>query len=244
MQETLLEAHRPNPARRLLLLAALFLISAIGAIAIDFPLSRFFYRNLRWGPNSPADASSLSWQRDLDWGVQFAELFGHAAGAALIALAIYQLDPAGRWRIPRILTAAYVSGLAANLLKSLVVRSRPHSFRIGELDSGILETFGNWLPMGGVKSGGQSMPSGHTALAAGLAAGLVWAYPRGRWLFCTLAALVACQRIASGAHWLSDTLMGAALGCLVSTVCLYLGPLPRRFAGWEANWRGKLREVQ
>ena len=57
--------------------------------------------------------------------------------------------------------------------------------------------------------------------AAGLAAALAWKYPRGRWLFATLAMLGVMQRVATLAHYPSDALLGAALG--VAGAALFLG---------------------
>ena len=72
--------------------------------------------------------------------------------------------------------------------------------------------------MGGLKSALDtdlhSFPSGHTATAVGLAISLD-ADPRGRWLFAVFAALASLQRMTAGAHYLSDSLFGAALACLV-----------------------------
>ncbi|MCE9527851.1 MAG: phosphatase PAP2 family protein, partial [Planctomycetales bacterium] len=45
--------------------------------------------------------------------------------------------------------------------------------------------------------------------------GLAYLYPRGRWLFAILAALVGLQRMHSLNHYLSDVLAGAAIGTLV-----------------------------
>lgn len=61
-----------------------------------------------------------------------------------------------------------------------------------------------------------SMPSGHatTAFAAALAVGLV--HPRLRLPLMTLAALIAVSRVWLGVHYLSDVLVGAAIGLVTS----------------------------
>jgi membrane-associated phospholipid phosphatase len=63
-----------------------------------------------------------------------------------------------------------------------------------------------------------AMPSGHAAgaFAAAVAVGLV--HPRLRWPLLVLAALIALSRIWLGVHYLSDVLVGAALGTAVSLV--------------------------
>ncbi len=115
----------------------------------------------------------------------------------------------------------------------------PNSF---DFAGSVGSTFGAWLPLWSVGSTGQSLPSGHTGTAVGLAIALVWAYPRGRWLFPVLALLVACQRVQAGAHWLSDVLAGGVVGCLVALVCLDVGPIPRAFNRWEAVWKARDEE--
>jgi undecaprenyl-diphosphatase len=67
-----------------------------------------------------------------------------------------------------------------------------------------------------------SMPSGHatTAFAAAVAVGIV--HPRLRWPLRVLAARIAISRGWLGVHYLSDVLVGAALGSVVS-LALWFG---------------------
>ena len=59
----------------------------------------------------------------------------------------------------------------------------------------------------------------------GLAIALAAIYPRGRWLFAAFALLACLQRIHALAHFPSDILAGAAIGCLVGALCAPGGPL-------------------
>ena len=61
-----------------------------------------------------------------------------------------------------------------------------------------------------------SMPSTHatSAFAAAVAVGIV--HPRLRWPLVALASLVAISRVWLGVHYLSDVLVGAALGTAVA----------------------------
>ena len=61
----------------------------------------------------------------------------------------------------------------------------------------------------------QSFPSAHTATAISFAIGMAWIFPRGRWLFFVCAALAAYQRVVFEAHWMSDVMVGAAMGTMV-----------------------------
>ena len=97
----------------------------------------------------------------------------------------------------------------------------------------VAESFSHWMPLLTNPSRLQSFPSSHVATAAGLAVVLIWCYPRGRWLFPLLCLLAACQRLVIGAHFLSDTFWGAALGVLVGTVCTDPQLLVRFFDRFE-----------
>jgi membrane-associated phospholipid phosphatase len=55
-------------------------------------------------------------------------------------------------------------------------------------------------------------PSGHTMLAFATAAALGMLWPRLRPLWYSIASIVAIERVAENAHWLSDVVAGAALG--------------------------------
>jgi membrane-associated phospholipid phosphatase len=163
------------------------------------------------------------------------EPFGNGLGVMFIGIAIFCLDPRRRWALPRILCCAYSAGLAANGLKLLVARWRPHSF---DFHGGVFNTFGDWFPMVSAGSVGQSFPSGHTTTAVALAAALVWLYPRGWRLFPALALLVGCQRIESGAHFTSDVLWGAALGSFIALAFLKIGKLPHWLDALEKRMKG------
>lgn len=59
-----------------------------------------------------------------------------------------------------------------------------------------------------------SMPSGHTLASF---AGLVMIgmlAPRGRWFFLPLAVIIGVSRVSVGAHWPTDVMLGALIGCV------------------------------
>jgi membrane-associated phospholipid phosphatase len=205
----------------LLLLLAL-LLSAGLALSVDLPVSRWCLQGI---------CPQL-----LQWLLQVAEPFGNGMGVLLIVVVAYQLDPARRWALPRVMACALLGGIAADAVKLLVVRVRPRDFDLLNVDNNVWTTFGGWFPLTSAGGAGQSFPSGHAATAVALALALSWLYPRGRRLFPLLALLVACQRINEGAHYLSDTLCGAAVGGLVALVFLKVGPVPRWFDRWEHRW--------
>jgi undecaprenyl-diphosphatase len=61
-----------------------------------------------------------------------------------------------------------------------------------------------------------SMPSGHAATAFAAAVAVVLIHPRLRWPLLGLAALVAISRVWLGVHYLSDVIVGGALGSAVA----------------------------
>ena len=201
--------HNANSGWLWLWVPLVFVIAGFAALTIDCQLGRWCVEK-----HCPA------WLENL---FSTMEPFGNGLGVAMIGISIFCLDPRRRWALPRVLGCAYLAGLAANGLKLLVARSRPHSF---DFHGGALNTFGEWFPMFSAGSVGQSFPSGHTTTAVALAAALVWLYPRGWLLFPTLAFLVGCHRIESGAHFPSDVFWGAALGSLIAIAFLKIGKLP------------------
>ena len=199
-------------------LTALALVAlGFASLSIDLPVARWFEA----GQAKVADKL-----------LQLSEVFGHGLGAVAILLTVAVLDPARRWALPRLVLASLGAGLVANGGKLLVARLRPHH---AELARGAGETFLGWLPLGGGRSYEQGCPSAHTATAVGLAIGLAWLYPRGRWWFATLAGLVALQRVEAGAHFLSDAVWGSALGVAIGAAAVQLpslGYLGNKLEAW------------
>src|SRR5581483_3284928 len=122
-------------------------------------------------------------------------------------------------RLYRLSLGLSVSGIVAVALytigKWIVGRGRPifngrmfnsHPFQLTMFKGG---------PMALVHSEpGLSFPSGHACVAFATAAALGDWFPAFRWLFLSIASLVAVERILEGAHYVSDTVAGAALGML------------------------------
>lgn len=193
-------------------LPLLLVAAAALALAIDCPLAQWCVDK-----NCPRFLRRLC---------AVSEPFGNGLGVMLIALGIYVLDPVRRGKLPRVLAMSLGAGMAANGFKLLVARVRPRHF---DFSGTLQDTFGRWLPLGAGGSARQSFPSAHAATAIGLAIALGWLYPRGRWLFAALALLVACQRMEGGNHYLSDTLVGAAVGWVVAMPFLYNAWLAAQF---------------
>ncbi len=101
----------------------------------------------------------------------------------------------------RIAEGAAAAGAAAGIVKVAVGRARPYQ---SPGDQDVMRPF----------SGNSAFPSGHTALAFGLAAAIDqetsarWV----PWVVYPLAGLVGWSRVRDGEHWSSDVVAGAALG--------------------------------
>jgi len=192
-------------------LGAVLLLCGCAALAIDLPVAQAVLAEKQ------GRAAAVHIPGDLRKAVNLCEAFAHGAGAALILLAVLVVDRGRRRRLPRMIAATTVAGLAGNLLKLLVHRTRPEA---SDLGGDVWQTFVGWLPMSGAGHAGQSFPSGHAATAAGLALALSWRWPHGRWLFACYAVLASAQRVLTGAHFVSDVLIGAGVGLLVGSLCI------------------------
>jgi undecaprenyl-diphosphatase len=127
-----------------------------------------------------------------------------AAAAILLGIGVRRTDPKLKQAGALGLIALAVSGLAVQTIKHLVGRPRPKL-----TDQGIV----NWGPS--LNSGYDSFPSGHTISAFAMAAVMTAVYPSGRWIWYSLAVLVAFTRVYIDAHFASDVLAGAVLGVLI-----------------------------
>lgn len=159
---------------------------------------------------------------DLKRIVTLSEIFAHGFGIALVGMAIWVFSSPHRKLIPRIVMCAIWPALGANLVKLLFARFRPIKY-FDELSQShfpgnIGDTFLGFMPAEQFNTGyvEQSFPSAHAATAWGLAIGMTWAFPKGRWLFFGIAILASIQRVTSFAHWSSDVLWGIAIAFLMA----------------------------
>ena len=215
----------PKTLNRLLLAACGLAVAGLGAFFVDLSVAQF--------------ASLGQLPGELNEILQLSEVFAHGWGVFFILLAVWILDQQRRPMMPRLLGTVLFPVLTIHLCKFLVVRARPRTFGVEgvlELPNSVWETFqASSLQISTMtESSLQSWPSGHTATAVGLAVGLSWLYPRGRWLFVALATMSALQRVAVNAHFLSDTCFAAALSLCAVQICHRDNRLTR--------WYGRLEQ--
>ena len=101
------------------------------------------------------------------------------------------------------------AGIIAKILKTVIGRARPIFFEALDM-TGFFPPSLDWAF--------NSMPSGHATVSF---AGLVMVgmlAPRYKVLTWTLAIVIGVSRIAIGAHWPSDVILGAFIGMVVADV--------------------------
>lgn len=114
-----------------------------------------------------------------------------------------------KWRACLLLLGATVLSGVNGVIKWIAGRARPFKTFTG--DSPLLTPF-QLHPFPDFSSKNLCFPSGHVSLAFATAAALSILLPRWRWWFYAGAVLVAAERVAENAHWLSDVVAAAALG--------------------------------
>lgn len=219
--ELSLAGSEQKPPRRMsadILIPGILLAAAVAVLPLDFVVGQWAVKG-----------GCPGFFREL---LEAIEPFGNGNGVVYVVLAVLALDWARRRSVVRMLATAFGAGLAADVVKLTVERTRPCAFGF---EGTIWDTFVRAFPLAGAGAGGQSFPSAHTATAVAFAAALAWQYPRGRLFFFSLAALVAVQRVTGGAHFVSDAFCGAVIGCVVATFTLQRGQLAAWFDCFEAK---------
>ena len=215
-----LPADVPRPALRPWSGFALMSLAGLSALAVDLPLSR-----------AMVEGQAL---RPLHYVLNSIEPFGQPPAVIAVALAVLTCGGVRRGAGFRIVAGGLAPGLTVDLLKLCVARVRPR--HVSDFHGTVFNTFNGAFPGTTAGSEMQSWPSGHTAVAVGFCLALSAIFPKGRWLFRALAALVALQRIESGAHFLSDTLFAAAIAYAVFAVVFGRGPVGRWFDRVDSRW--------
>jgi membrane-associated phospholipid phosphatase len=162
--------------------------------------------------------------------LESAETFGNGAGVLLLLIVVFALRAVPTRALIRLVTVSLGSGLLADFFKLLVARTRPRDLTIQQ---NALETFCGWFSPSTASSATHSFPSAHVATAVGLAFALSYYFPRGRFVFAGLVCLVLVQRLQTGAHFVSDTLAGAALGLGPALVFFGVRPIAAWFDQFE-----------
>jgi membrane-associated phospholipid phosphatase len=154
--------------------------------------------------------------------LKLSEFFAHGMSVVVVLWATWVMARHFRRHLLRLLMCAAWPPMIVHGIKTVIIRRRPTSY----LDDLLVPNYPatNSHTWRGVAFGddwnliyqSQSFPSAHTALVVGFAIGLCWLYPKGKYLFISLACLASLQRIVFHAHWPSDVLASVAVALLVS----------------------------
>ena len=102
-----------------------------------------------------------------------------------------------------------LTSLVVLTLKFIVGRPRPFVY---------LDVFEAYIHPFSLDWQFQSMPSGNAAAMGALTVVLTYIFPKYKWYFLPTTFVVALLRIVSQAHYLSDVLVGFAIGMVVMTI--------------------------
>lgn len=190
----------------ILVLSGLFILT-FGVMPWDVTLST---TALKW--KMPGDLRRL---------MQFGEAFAHTLGCLVILGSLLWIDVKNRIKLWRVVAFVMICAATANAAKYFIPRSRPYTYQEVFPES-TWETFGSPLTKSWFDEAVRSFPSGHSATAVAMAIGLSYVYPRGRWLFMSLALLAIAQRLFSAAHYASDLAAGATITCALTFAWIWL----------------------
>jgi membrane-associated phospholipid phosphatase len=178
-----------------------FLIIAVVAIGCAHLLDATAWRSAR-----------LLSVNDKDWG-RLLRSMGYLPTWGVIALGFWlqQHDHPRRTKYAwALVLGPALGGGVAEVLKLLIRRLRPNA--------DVFEYVFRPFAEGPLSNRGMGMPSSHVLVAFGGAEVLARLYPRARGLWYALAAGCAATRVLAMGHFLSDVVVAAILGVLVSTL--------------------------
>lgn len=194
---------------------ALALVGALVFLPLDGPINRLV-KGVKLGGDIKREA-------------EFIQQYGQFT-CIVITLIIIGLVDTNRERARRVLdwlAAMAVSLVAVNILKIFFGRPRPKfddpwGF-IGLFDKYAIPGVGlrhSWEIGRGISSSLWSMPSSHTVYAVVMSVVLAKMYPRLRVFAIAMAIIVGLCRVLLGAHYMSDVIVGAALGWIIATAAM------------------------
>jgi membrane-associated phospholipid phosphatase len=184
------------------LAAGVWLLALAGSFMLDGPVAQ-------WVRDSGLESAVRGRGH---WAAQIIKAPGNYALALAVAGALCLWHRLG-WRAGSFVSLSGIPGVAQWLLKWVFGRTRPFRLpnQIPQPAPFVLQPFhGGW---GGLfDQTNLAFPSGHACVAFATAASLAMLLPKWRWVFFAGAAMVAAQRVAENAHYLSDVVAGASLG--------------------------------
>ncbi len=188
--------------QRILILLAGSIACAISMMWIDVPLAHWIHDH------------QTPWMLTLGgWLEEAGKSHWILLVAAVVAAFAWGRDRDVARRHLALFTAVATSGIAANIVKIFVSRSRPPLLIDQSISSAAPFTFSMdylW----------QSFPSGHSTTGLAIAVAGSFAWPRMRWLAWGLGLSIAAGRLLYNVHYLSDVIAGSMLGILFSWLAI------------------------
>ncbi len=124
---------------------------------------------------------------------------------------LQKIEKAKSWFLTFFL-ALLSSGVVLQMIKFIVGRQRPHL--TAERDPLVFDHLtSNWHL--------HSFPSGHTQTLFTVATACSLTFPKWRWWFFAIAALIAMTRVLLQEHFFSDLLMGAYIGYAITLLVFF-----------------------
>ena len=189
-----------NNTIRLVTAVALAILCAASYLWMDLPVTDFLLATRP--PLLTAIFKQITRLGESQW---------YLAGGLLVWLNFRKKDDRKASQGLLLFSSVAISGITANILKSLLGRARPRLYiheQIYGFDFFHIDYA--WL----------SFPSGHSATALGAASVLALCFPRLRIPFYAAGILIALSRVILTQHYLSDIIAGSILG-LATTIILY-----------------------
>lgn len=219
------------------------------AVALVFLLIPFDAPVNAWLTGAPATATQAATRPllerlpgDVRRELNAWQQFGQGTSIAVIVLIIWLLDPRNRPRLFDLGVILATIGIVATAGKLLIGRPRPKyndpERFVGPLGmypvdqkSGPPILAHAWDLGKSISSDLWSMPSSHTAFAAGVASFLATLYPKLKWLMLALACIVGCGRLLFDAHYPTDVIVGGIIGWSAATILTSARPISRYLPG-------------
>ena len=184
----------PRPSRTFVVLLVAWAAAMVVGFFLDAPVAHF------------ADRAAID--RD-HVGNHLMKMGGDWRFTLAVALALIAWHR-DAWRAAGLLAlSAAAGGVLYTLVKWSAGRQRP----VVRIDPLRFSPFINGFK-GFLDEPNMSFPSGHACLAFATAATLGIVIPRWRYAFYALAVVVAAERVAENAHYVTDVVAGAGLGVL------------------------------
>lgn len=239
----MLEPHEPTPDRRWIFAALGLLVAGVLLIPHEdiWSGTAMYHFNRTLG----------SWLSDfVNLGNQFPKKEGFVI-AGLVMAAFYGWRSGILWRF---VLGLGLTGAINSVGKIFFSRQRPRFDRrdgyVRELPP---EETGRWfawedslLARGGFNPDAAffSFPSGHSAVAGFIAMYLTYHFPRAWFVWWGLATMTVFHRFDRTAHYLSDCLVGLAVGMLICHLVLPQSAIPRWCGRMLTRTRAKFGPVR